>query len=85
MFQIFLFGSQFADKETIPNLLSKGIPALLIENDTFLVTGDKLLQTFDKLEVAEFSAKSLVLGAALGKMVPINDEQVEALREKYLK
>jgi len=66
-------------------MLSKGVPAIMIESDAFLVTGDKLLQTFDKLEVAEFSAKSLVLGAPLGKMVPINDEQVEALREKFLK
>jgi len=79
------FGSQFNDRETIPNMLSKGVPAIMIESDAFLVTGDKLLQTFDKLEVAEFSAKSLVLGAPLGKMVPINDEQVEALREKFLK
>jgi L-fuculose-phosphate aldolase len=79
------FGSQFNDKETIPNILTKGVPAVMIENDAFLVTGDKLLQTFDKLEVAEFSAKSLVLGAPMGKMVPINDEQVEALRKKFLK
>jgi L-fuculose-phosphate aldolase len=58
--------------------------ALIIENDSVIITGDKLLQTFDYLEVAEFSAKSIVLGHSLGKMVPINDEQVEDLRKKFL-
>jgi L-fuculose-phosphate aldolase len=58
--------------------------ALIIENDSVIITGDKLLQTFDYLEVAEFSAKSIVLGHSLGDMVPINDEQVEDLRKKFL-
>ncbi|MFL1011720.1 class II aldolase/adducin family protein [Flavisericum labens] len=58
--------------------------ALIIENDSVIITGDKLLQTFDYLEVAEFSAKSIVLGASLGDMVPINDNQVEELRKKFL-
>lgn len=58
--------------------------ALIIENDSVIITGDKLLQTFDYLEVAEFSAKSIVLGTSLGKMVPINDDQVEDLRKKFL-
>ncbi|SFD28108.1 class II aldolase/adducin family protein [Algibacter pectinivorans] len=58
--------------------------ALIIENDSVIITGDKLLQTFDYLEVAEFSAKSIVLGNSLGELVPINDEQVEDLRKKFL-
>jgi len=58
--------------------------AVIIENDSVIVTGDKLLQTFDYLEVAEFSAKSIVLGTSLGSMVPISDEQVEDLRKKFL-
>ena len=78
------FGSQFAGSEVIPELVSKNVPSVLIENDSILVTGDALLQTFDRLEVAEFSAKSLVLGKSLGEMVPINDEQVAALKKKFL-
>lgn len=58
--------------------------ALIIENDSVIITGDKLLQTFDYLEVAEFSAKSIVLGNSLGEMVPINDAEVEDLRKKFL-
>ncbi|MGQ1783671.1 MULTISPECIES: class II aldolase/adducin family protein [unclassified Saccharicrinis] len=78
------FGTYFEGDLKIPELLSESVPSVLIANDSFLVTGDKLLQTFDRLEVAEFSAKSLVMGAPLGKLFPINDEQVEALRKKFL-
>jgi L-fuculose-phosphate aldolase len=78
------FGPQFNDFDQIFQRLDQDEPAVILENDAFLVTGDKLLNTFDKLEVAEFSAKSIILGARLGKMTPINDEQIEGLREKFL-
>ena len=77
------YGSHFkvnADSKIIENCKT----ALIIENDSVIITGDQLLQTFDYLEVAEFSAKSIVLGTSLGDMVPINDDQVEELRQKFL-
>lgn len=78
------FGAHFAGEETILNTLGENTPAVIINNDSVLVTGDKLLGTFDKLEVAEFSAKSLTMGASLGKLVPINQVQIEDLRKKFL-
>jgi L-fuculose-phosphate aldolase len=78
------FGSQFAGEETILKMLSKNTPAIIINNDAVLVTGDKLLGTFDRLEVAEFSAKSLTMAASLGELIPINSVQVEELRKKFL-
>ena len=77
------YGSHFKTSEN-PQIIENNHTAVIIENDSVMVTGDKLLQTFDYLEVAEFSAKSLVMGASLGKMVPINDNQVEELRKKFL-
>ncbi len=78
------FGHQFIDSSDIPDLLGKNTPALIIQNDAVLVTGDKLLQTFDRLEVAEFSARSLIMGAPLGELVPIGEEDIEALRKNFL-
>lgn len=78
------FGSHFAGQEVILNELSENTPAIIIDNDSILVTGDKLLGTFDRLEVAEFSAQSLTMGASLGNLVPINPEQVDELRKKFL-
>lgn len=77
-------GLHFKKNDNYSKIVDNTPTALIIENDSVIITGDKLLQTFDYLEVAEFSAKSIVLGNALGEMVPINDEQVEELREKFL-
>ncbi|WP_159951642.1 class II aldolase/adducin family protein [Polaribacter septentrionalilitoris] len=77
------YGNHFR-KNNNTEIVDKCPTALIIENDSVIITGDKLLQTFDYLEVAEFSAKSIVLGHSLGEMVPINDEQVEDLRKKFL-
>ncbi|MFV0606833.1 MAG: class II aldolase/adducin family protein [Niabella sp.] len=60
-------------------------PSVIISNNSYIVTGKNLLQTFDYLEVAEFSAKSLVMGSSLGKLVPISNEQVEDLRRAFIK
>ncbi|HEX7755172.1 MAG TPA: class II aldolase/adducin family protein [Niabella sp.] len=73
------FGSQFAENERISDLISEQAPVIIVKNECVIVTGNKLLQAFDYLEVAEFSAKSLVLSASLGAMIPISDSEVEAL------
>ena len=78
------FGIQYKEPDDIARLFETNRPAILIENDGFIVTGDKLLETFDRLEVAEFSARSLVMGHSLGELVPINEAQVEELRKKFL-
>ncbi|QZE13947.1 class II aldolase/adducin family protein [Halosquirtibacter laminarini] len=69
---------------TIPERLDKSTPSLLVANESFIVTGDKLIQTFDRLEVAEFSAKSLIMAAPISKLVPINDQQILDLKAKFL-
>lgn len=78
------FGSHFKGRETILNLISKDTPAVIVENDSVIVTGDKLLQTFDRLEVAEFSAMSLTMGVAVGELKPIGDKDVDDLRKRFL-
>ena len=57
--------------------------AVLLANDSVLITGDGLLQTFDRLEVAEFSAKSLIMAAPIGELKPITDKEVEDLRVAF--
>jgi L-fuculose-phosphate aldolase len=78
------FGKQFSDANEMAKLFTPDTPAVIIKNDSIIVTGDKLLQTFDRLEVAEFSARSLIMGHPLGTLVPINDDQIDDLRKKFL-
>ncbi|MDR1372163.1 MAG: class II aldolase/adducin family protein [Dysgonamonadaceae bacterium] len=76
------FGTQYENIQQIVESL-KSVPAILLANDSVIVTGDALLQTFDRLEVAEFSAKSLVMSRSLGVVSPISDEEVEDLRVAF--
>ena len=78
------FGKQFDEAEELAGMFSPDTPAVIIKNDSIIVTGDKLLQTFDRLEVAEFSARSLIMSHPLGELVPINEDQIEDLRKKFL-
>jgi L-fuculose-phosphate aldolase len=77
------FGSQFAGKTDIPDLINQKVAAVLINNDAVVVTGKSLLQAFDRLEVAEFSAKSLCMGKAIGEFYPIGDEEIEELKKAF--
>jgi L-fuculose-phosphate aldolase len=77
------FGSHFKGNSSIVNLISKNVPAVIVENDSVIITGDALLNTFDRLEVAEFSAKSLTMSSSMGKLNPISDGQIEELRENF--
>lgn len=78
------FGSHFKGENKILEIINSNTPCVIIENDSVLVTGDKILNTFDRLEVAEFSAKSLTMSKVLGNLEPINEKQIKELRKKFL-
>jgi L-fuculose-phosphate aldolase len=69
----------------IEERLAVGNPALIIENDMVIVAADNLLHAFDYLEVAELTAKSIVMAAPIGKVVSINNQQIEDLRRVFIK
>lgn len=61
------------------DMLSPSSPVVMVQNDCLVVTGKSLLEAFDRLEVAEFSATSLLSAIRLGGLNPINEEQTQAL------
>lgn len=79
---LYPFGSQYSDPETMAEGFRK-LPCALLANDSIVVTGDKLINTFDKLEVADFSARSLIMAAPVGKLNPITDDEIEDLRVAF--
>jgi len=78
------YGKQYNDPEAIANSLEKNIHVLLIQNDCLLTTGKNILEAFDRLEVAEFSANSLITSKIIGECVKIDNEQIEDLNKKFL-
>jgi L-fuculose-phosphate aldolase len=58
-------------------------PVLLVQNDCVLTVGTDILNAFDRLEVAEFSARSLIDTAVLGPLVPIADGAIRDLEAAF--
>lgn len=77
------FGRQFTDEPGLAKEVSPRTPVVLLRNDAVLTTGGSLIQAFDRLEVAEFSARSIIAATRLGKPVPIERGALEAIEEKF--
>lgn len=77
------FGAQFAATETVSETLSDKVPVVLVENECIIVTGGDLLQAFDRLEVAEFSANAIIQAKALGPVRAITEDQVADLHRAF--
>ncbi len=70
------FGASFLDPAGTADRLSARHPVLLCENDCVIVTGSSLLNAFDRLEVAEFTARSILASTGLGRIVHIADQEI---------
>lgn len=77
------FGSSFMQPAMVAELFEPQTPIVLVENDCVIVTGNSLLNAFDRLEVAEYSAKALIAAKSLGEVVVINDKQISDLKEAF--
>jgi L-fuculose-phosphate aldolase len=76
-------GQQYDAPERISAAISPNSPAVLIQNDTVLTTGASVHQAFDRLEVADFTAFSLLNTLPIGPLVPIGEAEVRELEEKF--
>jgi len=69
--------------EEIAQLILNDHPVLMVENDCVLVTGKTILEAFDRLEVLEFTAKSLLKAMSLGECKPIDPDRIKELENKF--
>lgn len=76
------FAIQYNDPGKVAEIFKNRACAMLA-NDSVIVASDSLINAFDRLEVAEFAAKSLVLAAPAGELHPITDAEVEDLRVAF--
>ncbi|MCI3921276.1 class II aldolase/adducin family protein [Paenibacillus sp. TRM 82003] len=76
-------GASFVAPEKAAAAFAKHVPIVLCDNDCIIVTGNSLLQAFDRLEVAEYSAKALISTLALGGVVNIDDARIKELEVAF--
>ena len=73
----------YAQQDPIAEYFGEATPAAMVDNCCVIVTGNTLLQAFDRLEVMESTAHSIINAAAIGDIVHISNEEVEDLKEAF--
>jgi L-fuculose-phosphate aldolase len=73
----------YTEPEKVADVVSLDTPVLLVRNDCVLTAGRTVLEAFDRLEVAEFSARSVIDSAVLGELVPIGDADIRDLEAAF--
>jgi L-fuculose-phosphate aldolase len=79
------YGTQYREQDRVAELISPENPVVLVENDCIITSGGSLLEAFDRLEVAEFSAGAVVSAGAVGGVVPISPRERVELEAAFLK
>lgn len=77
------FGTNITDPEKISKSITKHSPVVLIENDSVISTGNTLIKAFDKLEVAEFTANTIIHAKMIGDIVMISDKEVADINKAF--
>ncbi|MFC7679391.1 class II aldolase/adducin family protein [Paenibacillus sp. GCM10028914] len=77
------FGMVVHQAEEAAAYFKKNTPLAIAENDCVIVTGSSLLNAFDRLEVAEYSAKAFIDTFVLGQVQHIDDAKIEDLKVAF--
>ncbi|MDL1902521.1 class II aldolase/adducin family protein [Anaerolineae bacterium CFX9] len=77
------FNTLYMEPNEVAAFVSLRRPVLLVQNDCVLTVGTDILNAFDRLEVLEYSAQSLIDTAVLGRLVPIGDAEILELKRMF--
>lgn len=78
------FETLYQQPKDVAEMISLKTPVAIVKNDCVLVIGKSILEAFDRLEIAEFSAKALLDTDIIGGLVRISDSDLKILKEKFL-
>jgi len=77
------YGQNYVDHEGTSSAFGEASPAAMLENDCVIVTGNSLLQAFDRLEVMESTAHSIINASAVGDIVHISKEEIDDIKVAF--
>jgi L-fuculose-phosphate aldolase len=77
------FTAVYQDAETVADAFSHATPVIICENNQILATGGTLLHAFDRLEVCEATAHSIIAARDVGHLVRITEEEVKEIDKAF--
>lgn len=66
-------------KEEIGFLISRENPCVVIDNECVITIGKNAVKAFDRMEVLDFSARSVIKAKQVAEIVPINQSEVDRI------
>ncbi len=77
------FHATVDDTQGVARAFSSKTPVLLVDNQCVIVTGETLLNAFDRLEVLDYSARAIIDAQEIGPVVHISDDEVRAIEVAF--
>lgn len=77
------FSEIYVDPKSVADTFAPNRPALIFQNDCVIVTGSTLLQAFDRMEVLESTAHSILNSTSIGKIVHISEDEITDLKVAF--
>ena len=71
------------DYDKLAAVFGKEVPVVLIDGECVITAGKSLIQAFDRLEVLEYSANSVISSLKMGNINSISDEEVEEINGSF--
>ena len=64
-------------------MLTPKTPVIIVDNQCVIVTGNSLLNAFDRLEVLEYSAAAMIAARDLGQVQLLSDAEIEEVNRAF--
>ena len=77
------YNALYGDMDSVISEFNPRHPAAIVQNDCVIVTGATLLNAFDRLEVMESTAHSILNSSELGDVVHISDDEIADLKVAF--
>ncbi len=77
------YGEIYTNRTKAAQEFSDACPAVMVENDCVIVTGENLLKAFDRLEVMESTAHSIINASAIGSIVHISKKEIDDIKVAF--
>lgn len=77
------FGTAILDPQRFSRSVTESTPVILEENEFILTVGNSLINAFDRLEVAEFTATTIIRASSIGEIDPISKDRIEEINQSF--
>ena len=77
------FDAVYNEPEKTADVFRKDTPIAIVKNNCVIVTGQSLLNAFDRLEVAEYSARAVIAAHSIGDIVHIDERKIRDIEAAF--